>query len=81
MKVFFQRSEHPIVDIDNWSLTFVSEYPQQIAESVDCGIFLLKACECIALNKPFAFNQSDMPRLRTEMATELLRKTGLEVPQ
>ena len=78
VKVFFQRSKYPIIDIDAWYLTFVSDYPQQAPENLDCGIFLLKACECIAFQEPFTFSGSDMSRIRTEMAVEMLKKTGIE---
>ena len=81
VKVFFQRSKFPIMDIDDWYLTFISDYPEQARESVDCGIFLMKACECIALKKPFTFSLSDMASIRTKMAVEFLKKTGVKDDQ
>ena len=77
IKVFFNRSKYPINNIDDWYLTFVSDFPQQAPDSNDCGIFLLKACECIALKKPFSFKQEDMPRIRSEVAVDMFKKAGL----
>ena len=69
------------MDIDDWYLTFISDYPEQARESVDCGIFLMKACECIALKKPFTFSQSNMASIWTKMVVEFLKKPGIKDDQ
>jgi len=39
--------------------------------SIDCGVFVCKFAECACLDKPMEFSQSQMSKIRKEIATEI----------
>ncbi|XP_058239831.1 sentrin-specific protease 3a isoform X3 [Hemibagrus wyckioides] len=53
-----------------WTGFFKMNVARQNNDS-DCGAFVLQFCKCLALEKPFAFTQQDMPKLRRLIYKEL----------
>jgi len=41
--------------------------------SIDCGVFVCKFAECACLDKPMEFSQSQMPKIRSEIADEIIQ--------
>lgn len=58
-----------------WDLDFVQSFPQQKDDSLDCGIFLLKAMEILSMDQQIDFKQKDVSRIRGEMAVEILKSS------
>lgn len=57
-------------DIESWPLHHARNAPQQ-SNGVDCGVFVCKYAELIALAQPLTFTQQDIPRFRQEMGMSL----------
>ena len=62
----------------NWDAVVVKEFPQQDSTSVDCGIYMLKAIESVALGNSITFKNDDIKRIRVEIASQLLRRSTIE---
>lgn len=60
------------MDVSTWDFYVVESFPQQSEESVDCGIFMLKAMEELALDIPFTFTKDDMSTIRKHMAADII---------
>ena len=67
-----------IPDMHDWDQVLVKDFPQQTESSVDCGVFLMKAIEYLALDNSFDFTQADITRFRTQIATSIISKAKVE---
>jgi hypothetical protein len=60
--------------MSNWKWDFSLEYPKQ-NNSYDCGVFVMKYLEYLALNKKFDFNQEKMLTFRKEILLKIIKFT------
>ena len=56
-----------------WKLSPETSYPKQQANGTDCGVFTCLYAKYLAFNRPFDFNQSDIPNFRNVMSSEIMK--------
>ncbi|XP_075240460.1 sentrin-specific protease 1-like [Convolutriloba macropyga] len=61
------------ISLDGWTIANAGEIPHQKNAS-DCGMFSLTFAEHVAAERPFNFDQKNMPYLRRKMAFEIVHK-------
>ena len=71
MKQFIERYYRERGEMVNFKVRIREDIPKQL-NSVDCGVFVCKYAESIALGKAFNFAQTDMPGFRWMMMHEIL---------
>jgi len=64
------------LDTQKWKLIIEKDIPEQL-NGCDCGVFTCKYAEYISQDKPFDFDQGDMPYFRRRMIWEMVNKTLL----
>ena len=57
----------------DWDDVVKEDYPQQNEDSNDCGVFVMKAIEYLALDNAIDFDKEHIPRFRAEIATTVIR--------
>ena len=62
-----------ITDVHDWDDVIIEDYPQQNEDSNDCGVFVMKAIEYLALDNAIDFDKEHIPRFRAEIATSIIR--------
>lgn len=71
-----QAKKKAPLDLENWKLTVHKEIPEQL-NGCDCGVFTCKYAEYLSQDKPFDFDQGDMPYFRRRMIWEMVNKSLL----
>ena len=59
----------------------MKDFPKQNEESVDCGVFLLKASEFISKGKKINFTSKQMPKFRVEITATILEEAFMTEEQ
>lgn len=62
------------LDTSSWKDEVCTTLPIQTNE-VDCGIFMCQYANCISQQRPFSFNQSQIPDIRRRMVLQFLDKS------
>ena len=69
-----------ITDMHDWDDVVKEDYPQQNEDSNDCGAFVMKAIEYLALDNAIDFDKEHIPRFRAEIATTVIRNAKYSIP-
>lgn len=55
-----------------WNTEFVSTFPQQGIKTFDCGVFIMKAMECVATDKQMIWTEHDGSILRKRLFLRIM---------
>ena len=67
-----QNGQALSVDINDWTLSKAKGMPQQ-KNGYDCGFFLLKFVECLAMKKEINFGQEEITHYRNELVYKIIQ--------
>ncbi|RNA01308.1 sentrin-specific protease 5 [Brachionus plicatilis] len=62
-----------LADSDSWMILNYHLYPKQYGNDKDCGVFICAFSKYLSYDKPFLFNQNDIPKIRESIGSEILK--------
>lgn len=72
----FLQKRGVLLDSENWKTIHILTIPQQ-TNNDDCGVFMCQFAKLLSCKQPLNFSSADIPRLREQMCSEILKGTLL----
>ena len=77
MKYIADEENQLGLESSNWISGYLHGPQQDFSNTSDCGVFVLKAIQCLVKKEPFNFNQINMQVYRNELAKEIVQSKDL----